>query len=509
MSTAVYREDEEVVADTALWLLFAAAIYLGLPVIMFSGWWLNAGAAIISIALVLHALLSQPRPTGVRNNLWKIPASLIQKNALAFVLLFVWCALSGTGGFGFQNSDYAASNALLKDLTQNPWPLKLREGVPLVYYVVYYLPAAFVGKYLGWQHANNFIFFWTYIGLMISWCMFSLAMRLDDLSFGRRLLSILVFILFGGFDFLGALLSYGNGALTPGLHIEWWASLGQFSSTTTLLFWVPQHTLAPWIVTSAILLVLERQIGQQIIWLLAAMSLLWSPVASLGLLPFLVILAVRELRTGNIQNMLSSANLFAGPTLAATAMLFYSSNAFKFPSNWQFSAPGFTRNFLLLFFLETVFVALPFFSQHLKAKVYLNQIDLPPPAKLTALQKVTGWTAILALLVLPTYKMGFMNDLCMRASIPALMFLLSFWVRILRREFTYQYIPMTVTLLCLLLGSGSAINEINRALANYQFGIPKIDNVATLLNDPQNEITEQRAGKSDSIFWRWLGPQGR
>jgi hypothetical protein len=276
-----------------------------------------------------------------------------------------------------------------------------------------------------------------------------------------------------------------------------------------LLFWVPQHALAPWIVTAAILLVLERNLGQSLIWFLAAMSLLWSPVASLGLLPFLLIIAVREFRAGSFQSMFTAANLFAGPTLAAVAILFYSSNAFRFPAGWQFTTPGFATNFLLLLLFETLFVALPFFSQHLRAKVYLNQIDLPPPIKLNGSQKIMAWTAILVLILLPTYKMGFMNDLCMRASIPALLILLSFWVRILRREFTYQYFPMAVTMVCLLLGSGSAINEINRSLANYQLGIAKIDNVATLMNDPRNEIVEQRAGKTDSIFWRWLGPQGR
>jgi hypothetical protein len=100
-----------------------------------------------------------------------------------------------------------------------------------------------------------------------------------------------------------------------------------------------------------------------------------------------------------------------------------------------------------------------------------------------------------------------MNDLCMRASAPALMILFFFWIRILRKEFTFQYIPLAVTFIVAILGSGSAFQEIQRSLSNYSARIIPMEKVSTLLNNPDNSVIEQRAGKADSLFWKWLGPQ--
>lgn len=506
MSTAVYREDEQSFTENSNFLLLLSFLYLALPACLFAFGWLNTGAA-----LCINVLLIYVGATAWKQlQLSDVSASvrrLFETQHVPFAILLLWCSLSGTGGIGFQNTDYAASNALLKDLIENSWPLRMQNDTPLVYYVVYYLPAALIGKFLGWQIANLVLFTWTYLGLLLIWSLLSIAVRIDQLSPGRKLLAALMFVFFGGMDYFGALLNYGPETTQLGTHLEWWASIGQFSSNTTLLFWVPQHVLAPWLTTSALLLVLKRGSGAELIWCLTALSFLWSPMASLGLLPFLTILSVKTLMTRQYSSTLTVSNFFIGPAIAALAALFYSSNSFQFPTHWQLNNTGFTRNYLLLFALETLAVALPFFSQHLKAKVFLNQINLPPPLKLTGMEKTLGWSAVLILLLLPAYKFGIMNDLCMRASIPALFILFAFWLRVLRREFTNQYIPVTVTLVCLLLGSGSALSEIYRSLTQYSLQIRPMSSVSSLLNSPDNDVIQQRAGRIDAIYWRWLGPQ--
>lgn len=507
MSTAIYRDDDQNVTRRSHFILRAALLYLSTPVVLFALSWFNFGAALLLTILVIYALVTgwthavQPIP------LFSTAAEIFEKHSLTFAVLLIWCALSGTGGIGFQNSDYAASNALLKDLIENRWPLYLRTDVPLVYYVLYYLPAAGIGKILGWQAANLLLFAWTYVGLVIVWSLFSLAARLDSLSQTRRAIAVLLFIVFGGWDFFGALLNYPQGTLQIGSHIEWWAAIGQFSSNTTLLFWVPQHVLAPWITTAAILLTLRNGAGGTFIWFMAAMSFLWSPIASLGLLPFLLLCQIRLLADRNFMVNITAANFFVGPMLAAAAFFFYSSNSFSFPSNWQFDESGFERNYPLLIVLEAIAVALPFFSQHLRAKIYLNQINIPPPLKLNRTEKALGWSALAMLLILPAYKIGIMNDLCMRASAPALLVLFFFWVRILRKEFTFQHIPLAVTAVVAVFGSGSAFQEIQRSLGNYSAQIIPMEKVSSLLNNPDNSVVEQRAGKADSLFWKWLGPQ--
>ncbi|MEN9810608.1 MAG: hypothetical protein RLZZ488_2175 [Pseudomonadota bacterium] len=507
MSTAIYREDDQNITRHSHFLLRAALIFLSTPVVLFALSWLNFGAALLLTILVVYTLVTSWTHAGQPIPLFRSAAEIFEKHSPAFAVLLIWCALSGTGGIGFQNSDYAASNALLKDLIENRWPLYLRPDVPLVYYVLYYLPAAGIGKILGWQAANVFLFVWTYAGLIIVWSLFSLAARLDSLSQTRKLLAVLLFIIFGGWDFFGSLLNYPQGTLQIGSHIEWWAAIGQFSSNTTLLFWVPQHVLAPWMVTAAILLTLRNGAGGTFIWFMAAMSFLWSPVASLGLLPFLFICQIRLMADRNFMVNITAANFFVGPMLAAAAFLFYSSNSFSFPSGWQFGEPAFARNYTLLILLEALAVAFPFFSQHLRAKIYLNQIDIPPPIKLNRTEKTLGWSALAMLMILPAYKVGIMNDLCMRASVPALMILFFFWIRILRKEFTFQYIPLAVTFIAAILGSGSAFQEVQRSLSNYSARIVPMEKVSTLLNNPDNSVIEQRAGKAESLFWKWLGPQ--
>lgn len=316
----------------------------------------------------------------------------------------------------------------------------------------------------------------------------------------------MLFIFFGGWDFFGALLNYPEGTLRPGTHIEWWAAIGQFSSNTTLLFWVPQHVLAPWIVTSAILLALRNGAGGAFIWFMAALSFLWSPIASLGLLPFLSIYQLRLFSERNFMINMTAANLFAGPILAAAGFMFYAYNSFSFPNGWQFGESGFARNYTLLILFEALAVALPFFSQHLKGKIYLNQIDIPPPLKLGKTEKTLGWSALAMLLILPAYKVGIMNDLCMRASAPSLLILFFFWVRMLRKEFTLQHAPLAMTVIVAVFGSGSALQEIQRSVSRYSFPIVEQNKVSTLLNNPDNSVIEQRAGRSDSLFWKWLGP---
>lgn len=510
MSTAVYRVNDENIRDTTSWLTRLTFWYLGIPVFLFAAHWLNQGAAIFFSGILLlgfwQAWSVHARPISM--NFSRFISECADKHAVVFTVFLVWMALSGVGGIGYQNTDYAASNALLKDLIENPWPLQLRDNVPLVYYVCYYLPAAIVGKLLGWTAAWIFIFIWTYIGLTILWSVLSVALSLDNLTRKRQLLAALVFVFLGGWDALGALLTYPIDVLAPGTHIEWWASIGQFSSHTTLLFWVPQHVLAPWIATAFLLLALKRSLGTESILLIAAFSFLWSPMASLGLLPFLGLLLILNISIGRASSYLNSTNFFVAPALALLGMLYYASNAFRFPSGWQLSEPAFLRNYSLLIVLEAVPLSVPFLFQHMKQKIFLNEISLPPPVELGLPEKAFGWVAIGSLLLLPLYRVGIMNDLCMRASIPAILVLGSYFLRALRTEFTFQTLQRSVVAVCVLLGAGSAVMEIQRSIMNHTIRIPAREAVSSLLNTTENSVVEQRAGDPEAFFWHWLGPIG-
>lgn len=508
MSTNIEGEDLVRQRVTAAWIERALIIYLGVPVVLFLFSWLNAGAAVFNIALLLFATKSTwvsdtAVLTARRSELFK---ANIRENLVAYVTILLWCCFSGIGGVGFQNTDYAASNALLKDLIENPWPLTLSENKPLVYYVAYYLPAALIGKIFGWTAAQLMLFVWSYLGLALMWNILSAALDLKRLSAGRMLLAVSMFILFGGWDVVGILFNDNYRDAVLGTHIEWWANIAQFSSHTTLLFWVPQHVIAPWIVASYILFLLNSKNTQHSLLLFASISFLWSPIASLGLLPFIAIVIVKQYKENRLKYFQVPNNFFIGPVFAALGLLFYSSNSIQFPHHWQFTENEFPKYYALIILFEVLPPAIPFLLQHLRQKVFLNQIDLPPPVKLSESEKALGWTAIGVLCVLPMYKFGIMNDLAMRASIPALLVLCGFFIKILRTEFSLQCKQVVPTVVCLLIGSGAAVNEIYRSATYYSIKAPKLSQVGTLINQPNNATVEQRAGSTEALFWKWLGP---
>ena len=164
----------------------------------------------------------------------------------------LWLSLSGAGGVGYQNADYRASNAILKDLTTQPWPLRLTLDstvTPVIYYVGYYLPAAAAGKLAGWYVANAVLFLWTAVGVFLAFAWF---LRLAG---GRRASSWITALIF---SFAGGLDAVGFYLLTPkpfdlDSHVDTWAGYFQYSSNTTLLYWVPQHAIAAWLITGLVL----------------------------------------------------------------------------------------------------------------------------------------------------------------------------------------------------------------------------------------------------------------
>lgn len=508
MSTHIEGEDSLNQLRAARWFERAITLYLGTPVFLFLLNWLNAGAALFSTLLLGFAIYSS-----WHSELFSDASQLLRRikenigeNKVAYAVVFFWCCFSGIGGAGFQNTDYAASNALLKDLIENEWPLTLSEKKPLVYYVPYYLPAAIIGKLFNWHTAQIAIFVWSYLGLTLMWNILSAALDLKKNSNLRVFLAVSMFILFGGWDILGVLLNDNYVGAHLGTHIEWWPEIAQFSSHTTLLFWVPQHAIAPWILTSYILFLLNKKHSSHSILLYAAYSFLWSPIASLGLLPFIAILLVREFNANHMKLFKVTNNFFIAPTFALLGLLFYSSNSIQFPHHWQLGEPNFFERYLQLVLLEILPLALPFLLQNLRQKLFLNQITLPPPFKLSHTEKLLGWTSISILFLLPLYKMGIMNDLAMRASIPALLVLCGFYLKILRAEFSLQFKQIIPTAVCIVIGSGSAISEIYRSVQYFSFRAPSLAAVGTLRNQEGNATVEQRAGNADSLFWQWLGP---
>ncbi|GEM_PF-2149311 len=142
-------------------------LYLALPVLIFLLTWLRLWLGLICALVVVLALIQVWRE--------RQGDSRLERRGIlgGLLLLALWAWLSGVGGYAFQNSDHYCRNAVLRDLVNYSWPVVYREtvgGSPqmLVYYFGHWLPAALVGKWLGWEAANAALFVWTWAGVVLA-----------------------------------------------------------------------------------------------------------------------------------------------------------------------------------------------------------------------------------------------------------------------------------------------------------------------------------------------------
>lgn len=211
-------------------------LYLVLPFIIFCMGWLRLSFAIPAVIIILFALWQLLKNSPILT--FDFPLST-RTAAFSLLLTALWVLLSGVGGYAFQNWDHHWRNAVLHDLIHYDWPVfySTPESGPvkmLVYYVGYWLPSALIGKLLGWQAANFFLYLWTWLGVTL------VALHLGSALKTSPTKVILLLIFFSGMDVLGTLfLSPEYPTLFPAVtHLEIWNGSLQYSSFTTQLFWV-------------------------------------------------------------------------------------------------------------------------------------------------------------------------------------------------------------------------------------------------------------------------------
>ncbi len=270
-------------------------LYLIIPFIIFCMGWLRLSVAIPVAAIILWATWLLLK----NDSLAQLP---IPNSQFPFYLLLIaalWTLLSGVGGYTFQNWDHNWRNAVLHDLINYDWPVfySAPETGPvkmLVYYVGYWLPSALVGKLLGWQAANFFLYLWTWLGIAL------VALHLGSALKTSPTKAILLLIFFSGMDVLGMLfLSPEYPTLFPAVtHLEIWNGGLQYSSFTTQLFWVFNQSVPAWLCIAAIITLSDREETQtdtrSILIVLWSLCFFFAPLASVGLLPFLLIGLIKQ-----------------------------------------------------------------------------------------------------------------------------------------------------------------------------------------------------------------------
>ena len=513
----------------------ATTLYILIPSFLFTYGWLKLPIA-IGILIVLASFTATimieffrtlpDRPIiGIKPK-QSLSTNSISGGFLAFILIIIWLSFSGAGGIGFQNTDYKASNALLSDLIIQNWPLQATlDGVqvPVVYYVAYYLPSAVIGKVFGWTHANIAMFIWTLIGVVLAYAWFRKISRIsfNNKSTSLELLLVQIFCLAGGLDYIGYYLLNRN---IPDTHVEMWAYYFEYSSNTTLIYWVPQHTIASWLITGMIVDALYNKRDMKWLGMVIVAGIIWSPFGIVGIAPFLLLTLFVYLSPQNQKYLLNWKSIMFNTLsigIGAVYLLYLASNQFKFPIGfiWQYSENYVSLTLRTIIFLSLEFALLGFLTLLLIISGVLgtNILSLPKRNWPTLLEQEFGitpmqiylfLTSLGVLVILPIFRMGIYNDLVMRSSITSLFIFWAFIAKVvtdasaqIKKRFNLLYALISIIL---TLGFFTSFSEIARSVAMYHLGPPALSDVQTTGDANSIEYILQRIGSEDSIYYHYL-----
>ncbi len=469
----------------------ASILYLLVPNLIFASGWLRPGLGWTLVLLLLAAALSHlsdrrrergREPDPEREHGWTRTDTWIAAIAI------LWAGTSGAGGFGYQNADYLVThNPTLKDLMVRPWPVlyhELETGIgehgARVSYLAWYLPGARVGKLLGWQACQLATFAWTLAGTLLALFWFAEHQR------RRSVGTVLVFLATSGLHFLGWMLA--RGQIPVGTHgpLQWAGSFVAFPGVFPVLYWSPQHALGAWVLTGLLMDMAfhaKSSRGAVFAW---SLSFLFSPMVSLGAIPFVVLVLVQA-RGSRLSRL---PDLGAAPVLGLLFLAWYSAHLPVEPQGWLTTFWGIRHwnRLVLFYFLE--------FGVHLWIASGL--------VRETSARRDWYLAGLAVLVVAPWYRLGTYGDLCMRMPLPAQFVLAGALARCLDEAGRRLAEPRVQLLLgTMALGAMGPLAEIARLLDSGPWGAPPIEAVMSMSQVPRRE---QYLGTLDSFFFRHLAP---
>ena len=230
-----------------------AFLLLALPTLIFAigflRWWVAFPVAALLVFAYVWSIRREKDEEGEEYRLYLRPWQLL----VLLGIVSLWCMLSGLGNFYYQSSDWAARNAIFRDLIRFDWPVIYDvSGRALVYYIAFWLPAALFGKLaaffgadLGYAFAvgNVALLLWSIINMLVIVLLVLLYVRAHSVK--RFFIALAIFIGFSGLDIIGALCHLAFGVEIP-YHLEWWTAY-QDTSMAACLGWVFNQAIPAWL----------------------------------------------------------------------------------------------------------------------------------------------------------------------------------------------------------------------------------------------------------------------
>ncbi len=459
-------------------LRLAAFIYLYLPALIFVLTWMKWFIAVPAVAVAVYPLavllLSEKREPRKRSPLF---ISLI---ILSFVLCLLWCASSGIGGFTLQSGDFPKHNIILKDLIFKDWPVKYsmrgEEGF-LSYYIGAYIVPALFGKAvfkaspLGnvFDRAQDMMLIWTALGIFLSLLILfrHFESKAGEKAMGRlyktgALLIVILFVLVMFSPFLtpisGIFSKWYPDEAADGVH--WLSDVIwiQYSSDITLLAYVfPQYVSG----LLAVSLFMDERRGYDKWGLILAPLILCSAFVFLGM--SILMLSVylldffAERKAGHFNLKIFSKYNICSLVFALILLMYLFGNITQekpASAGMGVELIDYYRYVHTLFFFELSWL------------LWIPLIAGPLVKKEAAGENRDKAILLLAvsinLFIYPFFKMGYYNDLCMRASIPALSVLCVLAAeRLLGSLSEKNWLYALSLTVCLLLSAAGPLSELH------------------------------------------------
>ena len=125
----------------------------------------------------------------------------------------------------------------------------------------------------------------------------------------------MVFLIFGGLDALGTLLT-GNVYEQIGNRFEWWAAIFNYPSILTNLFWAYNQAIYGWLIT---IMILNEKDKRNIIFIYSS-SLLSCTFPAIGLLPYVIYMFVKDGMKEIFRHIFSIQNIISFVVLCVTGL---------------------------------------------------------------------------------------------------------------------------------------------------------------------------------------------
>lgn len=502
-------------------------LYLTIPFVIFLAGWIRPCIGLPALVLVAVAVVQLWRGRGDREDRlpsladpddevrmsWKMVAGVL-------AVILVWCMMAGQGGFVVQTEDWAWRNATMRDLITHDWPVRYDAwNRALVFYVGHWMVASVIGKLalwmsgsldVAWRAANVVLLIWTATGIALVYL--QMVLLLKSRTAGRQIAALALLVFFGGLDALGAFvlnckqLAVGSPLDNSWWNFgDWWPAIFNFTSNSTLLYWVYHQTVASWIVV----LLLAR--GARVAWIgfVIPLLLLNGPLPASGIVVIggAAVLAwawpnlqSRQFRLV-VRKALALPNLIGAFVVFPIVWSYLSSNpqSGNFSFAWTSVGTGFFfRRYLVFICCEIGLYVL-----------------------LTARGNRCGfwwWVTVGWLITCPLIRVGNGNDFCMRASIPAMMLLSIIVFRTVDTNWMKARFVTLALLGCLAVGAYVPAKEMCwyvYHLSQKGFGVVVEDWIVTFDRDFTHGFIVDNADwvvancccqdPNSKFFYRWIG----